>query len=115
MAKDTINIERLEKTCAALLSMQRNCWEQGVAAQAFLELGKSNIVMPLPSAVKVSAGVSFILTCLFVTSSSSSLRVAVTTAAASSTPPWPKIVCVTVLVVKAIINSPALASLCRYP
>ena len=47
MTKDSINLERLERACSALLSMQRNCWEQGVAAQAFLELGKSNIVIQM--------------------------------------------------------------------
>ena len=32
----------LEKVSQVLLSMQRHSWEQGVAAQAFLELGVTN-------------------------------------------------------------------------
>lgn len=32
-------LERIEKVKRAMLSMQRDSWEQGVAAQAFLELG----------------------------------------------------------------------------
>lgn len=36
--------ERIQKAKLAMLSMQRDSWEQGVAAQAFLELGESNWV-----------------------------------------------------------------------
>lgn len=35
----------IEKVQLALLAMQRHSWEQGVAAQAFLELGKENLVI----------------------------------------------------------------------
>jgi rhamnogalacturonyl hydrolase YesR len=33
------NLEKIEKAKAVLLSMQRHSWEQGVAAQAFFEIG----------------------------------------------------------------------------
>lgn len=36
--------EKIERASIALLSMQRHSWEQGVAMQAFLELGKKDIV-----------------------------------------------------------------------
>ena len=36
--------EKIEKITQAMLSMQRASWEQGVAAQAFLELGENEMV-----------------------------------------------------------------------
>lgn len=38
------NDEKMNKVKQAMLSMQRASWEQGVAAQAFLELGENEIV-----------------------------------------------------------------------
>ena len=40
-----LKMERLEKVKKALLSMQRHSWEQGVAAQAFLETGDTELVI----------------------------------------------------------------------
>jgi rhamnogalacturonyl hydrolase YesR len=37
--------EAVEKVKQALLAMQRHSWEQGVAAQAFLELGETGVVI----------------------------------------------------------------------
>ncbi|MFO7889972.1 MAG: glycoside hydrolase family 88 protein [bacterium] len=39
-----VNSDKLTKVKQAMLSMQRASWEQGVAAQAFLELGDENMV-----------------------------------------------------------------------
>ena len=39
--------ERIEKVVNAMLSMQRRAWEQGVAAQALLELGRTDLVVLL--------------------------------------------------------------------
>jgi len=39
--------DRLEKALLAMLAMQRRAWEQGVAAQALLELGRSDLVVLL--------------------------------------------------------------------
>jgi unsaturated rhamnogalacturonyl hydrolase len=36
---------KIERVKQALLSMQRASWEQGVAAQAFLELGEADLVI----------------------------------------------------------------------
>ena len=40
-----VKMERLQKVKKALLSMQRHSWEQGVAAQAFLETGDTDMVI----------------------------------------------------------------------
>ena len=39
--------ERLHKVMHAMLAMQRRAWEQGVAAQALLELGETDLVVLL--------------------------------------------------------------------
>ena len=39
-----MNIVRVEKAARALLAMQRHSWEQGVAMQAFLEMGDMETV-----------------------------------------------------------------------
>jgi unsaturated rhamnogalacturonyl hydrolase len=39
--------ERIQKVMHAMLAMQRRAWEQGVAAQALLELGKTELVVLL--------------------------------------------------------------------
>jgi unsaturated rhamnogalacturonyl hydrolase len=39
--------DTVQKTIDAMLSMQRRAWEQGVAAQALLELGKTDLVILL--------------------------------------------------------------------
>lgn len=41
------NAEKINKAKIALLSMQRHSWEQGVAAQAFLEQGDMDIVIAM--------------------------------------------------------------------
>src|SRR5512137_1828084 len=37
--------ERLQKVIQAMLAMQRRAWEQGVAAQALLELGQTDLAI----------------------------------------------------------------------
>jgi unsaturated rhamnogalacturonyl hydrolase len=39
--------ERIQKVIQAMLAMQRRAWEQGVAAQALLELGETDLVVLL--------------------------------------------------------------------
>jgi unsaturated rhamnogalacturonyl hydrolase len=39
--------ERLKKVMQAMLTMQRRAWEQGVAAQALLELGETELTLLL--------------------------------------------------------------------
>lgn len=39
--------ERMEKVIRAMLAMERRAWEQGVSAQALLELGESDLVILL--------------------------------------------------------------------
>lgn len=46
----------IEKVKLALLSMQRNSWEQGVAAQAFLELGETSLVVLMAKEALVRQG-----------------------------------------------------------
>ena len=46
----------IEKVKLALLSMQRNSWEQGVAAQAFLELGDTPLVILMAKEALVRQG-----------------------------------------------------------
>jgi hypothetical protein len=39
--------ERIQKVMQAMLAMQRRAWEQGVAAQALLELGETDLTVLL--------------------------------------------------------------------
>jgi unsaturated rhamnogalacturonyl hydrolase len=48
--------ERIKKVITAMLSMQRATWEQGVAAQAFLELGDDKMVYLLAKDAAIRQG-----------------------------------------------------------
>ena len=45
LALPSVNDPIVEKVKLAMLSLQRATWEQGVAMQAMLELGKSELVI----------------------------------------------------------------------
>ena len=50
------NVDRLNKVKNVMLCMQRLSWEQGIAAQALLELGESDLVVLMATAAMLRQG-----------------------------------------------------------